>query len=183
VQAAQNELKDLERLIQQHNSRPPDPSNWSAVESYNNEADYYNAWATQLHGKLDSWNTQYTPASPAKTANTPSWTQPAPQQPVHQEPQVPQNARDVLNQIDAGKWPQAANAPGTRGGSVFRNVTPDGQHQLPTTDASGKTITYQEWDVNPKIPDQGRDDMRIVTGTDGSAWYTTDHYGTLHRIR
>jgi guanyl-specific ribonuclease Sa len=179
VQAAQNELKDLERLIQQHNSHPPDPSNWGAVESYNSEADYYNAWAAQLYGKLDSWNTQYTPASPAKTANTPSWTQPAPQQPVHQGPQVPQKTQDVLKQIDEGKWPQAANAPGTRGGRPYRN----GDGHLPTTDVSGKPITYQEWDVNPKVPGQDRGDERIVTGSDGSAWYTSDHYGTFQRLR
>jgi len=99
------------------------------------------------------------------------------------EPPIPQNVRDTLNQIDAGNWPGSANAPGTRGGSGFRNVTPDGQHPLPTTDASGKPITYQEWDVNPRAPGQDRDTERIVTGSDGSAWYTTDHYHTFHRIR
>jgi ribonuclease len=99
------------------------------------------------------------------------------------EPPIPQNVRDTLNQIDAGNWPGSANAPGTRGGSGFRNVTPDGQHPLPTTDASGKPITYQEWDVNPRAPGQDRDTERIVTGSDGSAWYTTDHYHTFHQIR
>lgn len=99
------------------------------------------------------------------------------------EPPVPQNVQDTLNQIDAGKWPGSANAPGTRGGGVFRNITPDGQHPLPTTDASGKPITYQEWDVNPRAPGQDRDAERIITGSDGSAWYTTDHYHTFHRIR
>jgi hypothetical protein len=86
VQAAQDQLKDLERLIQQHNSNPPDPSNWGAVADYNAEADSYNAWAAQLHGVLDSSNVQYTPATPAQSAQIPSWTQPAPQQPVHQGP-------------------------------------------------------------------------------------------------
>ncbi|WP_448405203.1 ribonuclease domain-containing protein [Mycobacterium kansasii] len=128
------------------------------------------------------------PANDAKRADIPYWTQPAPQQPrqttaAGSEPQVPQNVQSTLNQIDSGRWPQAANAPGTKGGSVFRNVTPDGQHPLPTTDASGEPITYQAWDVNPRVPDQDRDDERIVTGSDGSAWYTTDHYGTFHRIR
>lgn len=88
-------------------------------------------------------------------------------------------AQNVLSQIDAGKWPQAANAPGTKRGRPFEN---DGD-PLPTTDASGRPIIYQEWDVNPKVPGQARDEERIVTGSDGSAWYTTDHYGTFHRIR
>jgi hypothetical protein len=108
VQEAQNELKNLERLIQQHNSHPPNPFNSVAVESYNSEAAYYNAWAAQLHGKLDSWNTQYTPASPAKTANTPSWTQPAPQQPTHQGPPkatetTPRLVDEVPLQTDLGQ--------------------------------------------------------------------------------
>lgn len=99
------------------------------------------------------------------------------------EPPVPQNVEDTLNQIDAGKWPGSADAPGTKGGASFRNLTPDGQHPLPTTDASGRPITYQEWDVNPRVPSQDRDAERIITGSDGSAWYTTDHYHTFHRIR
>ncbi|MGO9071466.1 ribonuclease domain-containing protein [Mycobacterium sp.] len=54
---------------------------------------------------------------------------------------------------------------------------------MPTTDGSGKPITYQEWDVNPKAPGQNRGNERIVTGSDGSAWYTPDHYGTFQRLR
>jgi len=95
------------------------------------------------------------------------------------EPPAPENVQDTLNQIDAGKWPGSANAPGTKGGSVFDN---DDQ-LLPTRDASGQPITYQEWDVNPRTPEAGRDAERIITGSDGSAWYTTDHYRTFHRIR
>ena len=179
MQAAQDQLRELEKLIQHHNDYPPDPRNWDAVADYNAEANYYNSWAAQLHGQLDSQNAQYTPATPAKTAEIPSWTQPAPQQPAPQGPQVPQKAQDVLKQIDQGKWPQAAKAPGTKGGREWEN---ENQH-LPTTDSSGKPITYQEWDVNPKVPGQDRDDERIVTGSGGSAWYTPDHYGTFRRIR
>jgi guanyl-specific ribonuclease Sa len=46
-----------------------------------------------------------------------------------------------------------------------------------------RPITYQEWDVNPRVASQDRDAERIITGSDGSAWYTTDHYHTFHRIR
>ncbi|WP_338043821.1 ribonuclease domain-containing protein [Mycobacterium riyadhense] len=84
-----------------------------------------------------------------------------------------------LNEVDAGKWPGAANAPGTKGGSTFNNT----EQLLPARDASGNPITYKEWDVNPKVPNQDRDLERIITGSDGSAWYTTDHYRTFHRIR
>jgi guanyl-specific ribonuclease Sa len=95
------------------------------------------------------------------------------------EPPIPQNVQDTLNQIDAGKWPGSANAPGTKGGSSFENR----EGRLPATDASGRPIIYQEWDVNPKVPGQGRDAQRIVTGSDGSAWYTDGHYGSFRRIR
>ena len=115
------------------------------------------------------------PSSPQPQTQAPSSEPPA----ASGEPPVPQNVRDTLQQIDAGKWPGAAKAPGTKGGSKFEND----QQRLPTSEPSGKPIIYTEWDVNPKVPGQKRDDVRIVTGTDGSAWYTTDHYGTFHRIR
>jgi guanyl-specific ribonuclease Sa len=95
------------------------------------------------------------------------------------EPSIPPNVQDTLKQIDAGKWPGSANAPGTKGGGSFENR----EGLLPTTDASGRPITYQEWDANPKVPGQGRDAQRIVTGSDGSAWYTDGHYGSFRRIR
>ncbi|GAB25694.1 putative guanyl-specific ribonuclease [Gordonia polyisoprenivorans NBRC 16320 = JCM 10675] len=92
---------------------------------------------------------------------------------------VPARVRQTLALIDAGTWPAAANAPGTRGGIVFRN----NEGRLPSTTSSGKAITYREWDVNPKEPGRSRDAERIVTGSDGSAWYTDDHYQTFVLIR
>ncbi|GAC70042.1 ribonuclease domain-containing protein [Gordonia soli] len=92
---------------------------------------------------------------------------------------VPPRVLRTLALIDAGDWPDAANAPGTRGGIVFRNS----ERRLPATDASGRRISYQEWDVNPKRPGRSRDAERIVTGSDGRAWYTADHYDTFVLIR
>ena len=92
---------------------------------------------------------------------------------------VPARVRQTLALIDAGTWPAAANAPGTRGGIVFRN----NEGRLPSATSSGKAITYREWDVNPKEPGRSRDAERIVTGSDGSAWYTDDHYQTFVLIR
>ncbi|MFI5720909.1 ribonuclease domain-containing protein [Nocardia sp. NPDC051750] len=92
---------------------------------------------------------------------------------------VPERAYETLEEIDAGRWPDSANAPGTKGGITFRNR----EGRLPATDDSGKRVTYQEWDVNPKKPGQSRDAERIVTGSDGSAWYTGDHYDTFTRMR
>jgi len=100
VQAAQNQLHDLEKLIQQHNANPPDPSNAGAVFDYNAEAAEYNAWAAQLHGQLDSSNVQYTPATTAKTAQTPSWTQPAPPQtPASSAPNTGPSTPPLIDEV------------------------------------------------------------------------------------
>jgi guanyl-specific ribonuclease Sa len=85
----------------------------------------------------------------------------------------------TLVEIDAGRWPDSANAPGTKGGITFRNS----EGRLPAVGAGGGRVVYQEWDVNAKKNGQGRDAERIVTGNDGSAWYTLDHYDTFVRIR
>ncbi|MFT4202076.1 ribonuclease domain-containing protein [Gordonia sp. (in: high G+C Gram-positive bacteria)] len=92
---------------------------------------------------------------------------------------APARVLRTLSLVDAGQWPEAANAPGTSGGRTFRN----NEGQLPKTDSTGARARYQEWDVNPKRPGRGRDAERIITGADGSAWYTLDHYRTFHQIR
>lgn len=102
-----------------------------------------------------------------------------PKHTVAATPGVPAAAVSTLKKIDSGEWPAAANAPGTKGGDTWRNR----DHQLPEKDAKGKAITYQEWDVNPKRRGQTRDAERIITGSDGSAWYTGDHYETFTRMR
>lgn len=92
---------------------------------------------------------------------------------------VPARVWQTLEEIDSGRWPQSAEAPGTRGGDTFRNR----EGRLPARTANGQRISYKEWDVNPKKPRSGRDAERIVTGSDGSAWYTLDHYQTFTKIR
>ncbi|AGW42352.1 secreted protein [Leifsonia xyli subsp. cynodontis DSM 46306] len=39
--------------------------------------------------------------------------------------------------------------------------------------------SYREGDVNPRIPDVDRGGQRSVTGSDGSAYYTPDHYNSF----
>lgn len=101
-----------------------------------------------------------------------------PGEPQDQPQSVPQAAQDVVNEIDKGEWPPQ----GIRGGGTFQNDGRGGGEELPKTDSEGNPITYQEWDVNPPGPG-GRDAIRVVTGSDGSAYYTDDHYNTFTRIR
>ncbi|GAA4641128.1 ribonuclease domain-containing protein [Gordonia humi] len=92
---------------------------------------------------------------------------------------VPARVQQTLDYIDAGDWPEAANAPGTHGGDLFRNA----EGRLPRRTADGQKITYREWDVNAKQRGRGRDAERIVTGSNGSAYYTLDHYESFTAIR
>jgi guanyl-specific ribonuclease Sa len=64
--------------------------------------------------------------------------------------------------------------PGYVGGRHFGNF----ERTLPAYD-HGKRIEYQEWDVRPRVPRRNRGPERIVTGSDGRAWYTPDHYRTF----
>ncbi|WP_067646517.1 ribonuclease domain-containing protein [Nocardia harenae] len=112
------------------------------------------------------------PAKPA-TPSTPPTDRKA------QAPDVPPRAYDTLTEIDAGRWPDSANAPGTKGGDRWQNR----EGTLPRTGTDGKPVTYREWDVNPKQRNRNRDAERIVTGSDGTAWYTGDHYATFTRMR
>jgi len=84
-------------------------------------------------------------------------------------------AQATLDSID--KTGQAP--PGQQGGRQFMN----NEGNLPSTDANGNPIKYQEWDVNPKQPGVNRGGERLVTGSDGSAYTTADHYQTFTKIR
>ncbi len=81
LQATRDAYGKLTNDIDHHNLNPPNPSDWNAVQAYNQEAWYYNTLKAQLERQLDAANAQYTPANDAKRTDIPYWTQPAPQQP------------------------------------------------------------------------------------------------------
>lgn len=82
-----------------------------------------------------------------------------------------EKAWTVLNRVDA----KGAPLPGYKGGRVFENT----QGRLPETPG----VTYKEWDVNPYVKGVNRGPERIVTGSDGSAYWTGDHYDTFLMFR
>jgi ribonuclease T1 len=65
------------------------------------------------------------------------------------------------------------------GGRIFQNR----ERNLPVKDNAGQKIKYQEWDVNPKKRGKNRGTERLVTGSDGTAWYTNDHYQTFTTVK
>jgi guanyl-specific ribonuclease Sa len=82
--------------------------------------------------------------------------------------QVPQTAQEVLEYVETHN----GNAPpGFQGGGTFYN-----NEGLLPSEESGQAITYREYDVNPYEKGVNRGPERIVVGSNGSAYYTSDHY-------
>lgn len=67
---------------------------------------------------------------------------------------------------------------GYYGGRNFKNR----EKRLPVKMLNGESIYYREWDVHPRRDGIDRGAERLVTGSDGSAWFTADHYGTFFFI-
>ena len=72
-------------------------------------------------------------------------------------------------------------------GVPFDNYSGNGKYKnsnnlLPDLDDVGKQIDYKEWDVDPKIKNQKRNAERIITGSDGSMYYTDEHYENFNKI-
>lgn len=94
---------------------------------------------------------------------------------ARREEGVPEQALRVLRHVrEHGEAP-----PGIQGGRTFGNY----ERRLPLRDAEGRAIRYQEWDLWPKVRGRNRGAERLVTGSDGRAWYTADHYRSFKEVR
>lgn len=67
---------------------------------------------------------------------------------------------------------------GYYGGRTFQNR----EKRLPLKTPRGQAIHYREWDVHPRRGGVDRGAERLVTGDDGSAWFTANHYQTFFLI-
>lgn len=93
----------------------------------------------------------------------------------NQSTDIPKKVYEVLAYIRAND-----RAPeGYVGGRRFGNY----EHNLPEKDNTGRKINYQEWDVNPKQQGRNRGAERLVTGSDGKAWFTANHYNSFVEVR
>ena len=88
---------------------------------------------------------------------------------------VPEKVMTVLKHIDKND----SAMEGYEGGRSFGNF----EKLLPQNDDKGQKIKYREWDVNPHIKGVNRGPERLITGSDGSAYYTGDHYKNFTKIR
>lgn len=95
--------------------------------------------------------------------------------PAETNKDVPAAAYEVLTYVDS----HHAAKPGYTGGRQFMNF----EGKLPIKDIEGHKIRYREWDIKPGIKGVNRGPLRLVTGSDGSAWFTRDHYQNFIQIR
>lgn len=101
---------------------------------------------------------------------------------------LPQNVQDSYKKYEDVNWGGNYKdaTPGTSAGGKFKNIDNKGNHPLPTIDKNGNPIFYNEFDVNNKPPEAiERDSFRFVRGSDGSIYYTYDHYddGSFIKIK
>jgi dienelactone hydrolase len=88
---------------------------------------------------------------------------------------IPDKALQVLEYVDKHGEPMN----GYEGGRTFGNF----ERRLPIADDHGRRIKYREWDVNPLRAGVNRGVERLITGSDGAAYYTSDHYAKFKKIR
>ncbi|OFN47447.1 hypothetical protein HMPREF2554_01820 [Rothia sp. HMSC071F11] len=114
--------------------------------------------------------------------------------------QIPQDTAEHLGQAvqKIMKDGSPPHYPGANEGRVFNNEPWKGEGEgkiLPTTDVEGNPITYTEMDFmapQPKIGENGeielkpngkpettRGDDRLIVGSNGSIYYSPDHYHTF----
>ena len=114
--------------------------------------------------------------------------------------QIPQETAEHLQQATQKIMKDGAppHYPGANEGRKFENHPMDGEGVgdiLPTTDVEGNPITYTEMDFmapQPKIGENGkvelkpngepettRGDDRLIVGSNGSIYYSPDHYHTF----
>ena len=93
---------------------------------------------------------------------------------------LPPNVQNAFHKYNKAGWKGnvSGQTPGTGAGGKWKNKN----GTLPKTDARGNSIDYREFDVNNKAPDAGRDAQRFVVGSDGTVYYTGNHYKSFVEI-
>lgn len=49
-------------------------------------------------------------------------------------------------------------------------------------DSAGNVITYRAFDINSRVPGARRDTERFVVGSNGSVYYTDNHYSSFIKV-
>ena len=93
---------------------------------------------------------------------------------------MPKHVQESFSNYDSNNWESKSDkTKGTHDNSKFQNRDGD----LPEEDGDGNKIEYREHDVNNKKDGHGRDAERFVSGSDGSVYYTDDHYESFIQLK
>ena len=84
-------------------------------------------------------------------------------------------AQKVIESLQATGRPPL----GVKGGQPYYN----GNRKLDTVTRLRQKISYREYDVFPNVRESNRGSVRVVVGSDGSIYYTNNHYRKFIRLK
>ena len=94
---------------------------------------------------------------------------------------IPSESADVIRSIQSSGVISQSGVRGPAVPKTFANDGRSGGQLLPLVDGAGNSITYREWGTVPNAGNLTPGGERIVTGSDGSIYYSPDHYQTFVR--
>lgn len=95
---------------------------------------------------------------------------------------LPENVQKAYNDYDEVNWDDEIYT----GSDSKANANTEYENRngkLPQKDSNGNDITYKEYDVNDCKKGIQRDNERFVKGSDGSIYYTDDHYKSFKKVK
>lgn len=100
---------------------------------------------------------------------------------VARPPIIPQQSLVVIAEIREYGVIGQTGLKGPAVPTTFANDGGSGSGILPSHSADGQPVTYWEWGTVPSPGSTGGE--RIITGSNGSVWYTPDHYTTFVEVK
>ena len=94
--------------------------------------------------------------------------------------QLSEHEKNMFQKYEKSGWNGQVSGGPSHAGGTFKNDGSRNSAILPTENKNGK-ITYKKFDINQTTT--GRDSSRFIKGSDGSVYYTNDHYKTFTRIK
>lgn len=99
---------------------------------------------------------------------------------------IPQETIDIIREIERDGAIISSRTEGVAGPVVPEGWANDGRnggYRLPSQDSNGNPITYREWGTKQSGANPKPGNERIVTGSDGSIYYSATHYQTFMRYK
>ena len=99
--------------------------------------------------------------------------------------QLPDEAQEYYKRYVNDNWETTSKEleGRTQAGEDFNNNPKKGETKLPEQTSDGSKITYKEFDAETTPSGKGRGKKRFVHGSDGSTYYTDDHYKTFRKVQ